>query len=182
MNENDGLYIALKCLAELRQVKLGDMILGFYIEELKNVPIEKIETAVKYFATKGDRHFPSIDEFKRACGIEVINALGINEKAQKIVNDMRYCIKKFGYMRTDEAKKYLGNDAWEVLERFGGYVNICNTATDYNFDDMMIQLRKTAEVHIKLAAGGMQNDHLRFIEQAGLKKVTDYLASAEDDN
>ena len=180
MMENDKLYLALKGLAHLRQVKLGDMILGFYIEELKNVPIEKIESAVKYFATKGDRHFPSIDEFKRACGIEVVNALGINEKAQKIVNDMRYCIKRFGYMQPEEAKKYLGDDAWEVIERFGGYVNICNTATDYNFDDMMIQLRKTAEVHIKLAAGGMQHEQLKFIEQAGLKKVTDFLPLEDD--
>lgn len=183
MNNNDELYTALKELANLRQVRLGDTILGFYIEELKTIPIEKIISAVKYFTTKGDRYFPSIDEFKRACGVEVKTMLSTYEKAQALVDKVRHCITRFGYAQPDNAKEYLGDDAWEIVNHFGGFVNICNTATDHNYDSMMIQIRKTAEVYLKQAAGGSQHDKIRFIEESrDLQTVSNFLPSAEETN
>ncbi|WP_289460478.1 hypothetical protein, partial [Klebsiella pneumoniae] len=54
-------------------------------------------------------------------------------KAQEVSGRIREAISKFGYANQQDAREYIGSLGWKVVERFGGWIYLCeNHGLDLN--------------------------------------------------
>lgn len=117
--------------------------LQIYAEYFCGQDYKSIVDACKWHL-ESSKWFPAISDI---CSIikpvktETDNSV---EMAGEIIN----AVKMYGYTNECEAKKYLGESVWYVVERFGGWKTICSTPEN-ELSIIRAQLRDISRVAVK---------------------------------
>lgn len=141
-NKKQELFEYLKKIALIKGKDITTERLSLYVEMLDGFDLEDTRHALFHLTTKS-KFFPDIAEI-----LEVLNP-PVNNKieSQDIAGRILGAIKIYGYVNELEAKDYLGDQAWSVVQRNGGWSRICKTP-EREIGTLMAQLRQQAEVRI----------------------------------
>lgn len=111
-------YIRMGKLAELFNREMTSSIAESYFEALKSYPREKIIAAFKH-VSETERFFPPIVSFK--------DYLGSKMDALQICNKIEETLRSgFGRYHYEEARKFMGEQAYKAIEMLGGWESYCN--------------------------------------------------------
>lgn len=113
----------LVVLAEMCDKALSKEYLAMYDAELSEIGYDRLCGAVhKIIRTRKSRDgFPSISELAAAAGM----VSDPNSEAFEAANRILEAIAKFGWNCPDEAKAFIGELGWTVVQRAGGWENVC---------------------------------------------------------
>lgn len=118
--KNKKIYDALAKLSVLFDNPPSQTRLKAYVEVLNDYNEADITFGIKSAQIECDR-FPSL-----AWLIKKMQGVGTEmDAALQMSGEIIESISRFGRMRGDEAKEYLGEVAWLAVERSGGWNNLC---------------------------------------------------------
>ena len=141
-------------LAEVCGAKLNEYQLAMYDAELSKLGYDVACAAVdKIFVTrKGTDKFPSIADIKAVAQPKLDPKHEANEAAARIVQ----AVSKFGYTSGTDAKEFIGELGWIVVQRHGGWASVCLMLNHENtslykaqFRDLALSLSARAEAGIE---------------------------------
>lgn len=158
INHLQAIKLILNGLAEYMQVNLTAGQLQMYAEDLQDLSAEEIKKIVYEFRKNQKEHygkFPLPAALRTLIKPEVSSEDVANDVAGKIWDS----ISRFGSWRGDDAKIYLGELAWQVVLRMGGWSSICTTPSD-NRSFFFAQCRDVARSVQNLSlAGKLETKH-----------------------
>jgi hypothetical protein len=151
----------MKMLRLLEGVKLGGLKYSppeitkahavVYQRGLKDFSDEEIKEACLYVMTN-EKEFPSVARIKEIC-------LGQTKSVKEVGQDVATLIEKnissWGSWWPDHAKKSMGDLAWEVVQRCGGWNFVC----DISLDQLPSCKKQWREVAESLSKGYITNGH-----------------------
>lgn len=132
---------------------LADMVPGFilkpdvvalYDEAAVKVGYKKFSIAIKkIIATRNSRDpFPALSD---VLSLVSFNGMDAEELSAKIVGS----VSKFGPYKSADARIYLGETAWNIIQLEGGWENVCQMLTYENMSTLQAQWRKLAVIMIQ---------------------------------
>ena len=133
------------------QITLDDYILDMYASDLKDFSSADISNA---FSTL--RKDPKVSRFPMPA--KIISVLSpkttdldnSNEVAQRIFG----AVKKFGWSNREDAKTYIGDLGWKVVDMTGGWGQLCETLNDRMIPTLTAQYRDLAKGLMTKARAG----------------------------
>lgn len=136
----------LGALAKLSGLVLEKEIIGLYDGAFKQIGYDKGVTAIEHVILnrRSRDPFPSIADLKRVGSREPDEMDQAVEASNRIVE----AVSKFGGCNADlnapQARKFMGDIAWYVVERNGGFVNLCSQLTASTIGTFKAQFRELA--------------------------------------
>lgn len=124
-------------------------VLKFWFERLSPYGSKKLSLAFNSLALKVDR-FPSL----RMIIEELEGREKPNNAAVTIASKITAAISKFGYCNAKEAKEYLGDIGWSIVEMSGGWNHLCGTVTNKHLSTFQAQWRELAKAHVDKIQNG----------------------------
>jgi hypothetical protein len=131
---------------------LSEPLLEMYLGDLSDLPENKVcEAYALYRRNPKNRTFPLPAQIREILQPQVSDDTLAREATARIVES----ITRFGYMRGSEAKMYIGELGWNVVQRFGGWQYICeNHGLSLNPGTFLAQARDIAKSHIEMSRAG----------------------------
>lgn len=144
----------LGALARITGKDADAMLLQFYVEELSDIPEERLIPALRTIM-RGAKRWPTVDEIRQVAGESARDPNGVaREIADKIVEGIR----KYGYMagpsRLPALQAFLGELAWALVQKLGGWNMLCETVRDDQLPTLKAQWRESALALIDRAQRG----------------------------
>lgn len=121
-------------------------VAAVYYEAFRDVTRKEFDKTCKMIVDT-EEVFPTIAHFKRYMKQDFLSD---EEKGQQIASLIEVAIGRFGYYRPDEARRFLGEAAWCVVNKSGGWHVVC----EIDYDRIMSERkrwRELASVEVKLA-------------------------------
>lgn len=142
-------------LSAYYQRPIDDAILVMYCEDLADLPFDRVELAFQNY-----RRDPKNTNLPLPAKLRAMvepnhdtDALAI-EAASRIVR----AVSKFGYPSPGEAREFIGELGWRVVERTGGWGYVCeNLGTEISLTTFQAQARDLCRATINIAKTGMDN-------------------------
>lgn len=109
------------------------------------------------------------------------------DEAQEISDLIAFCVVRFGNTQVERAKAHMGDLAWLVVERQGGWAQVCSIESQKDFAISKAHWRECARVTAQRARSGTL--HVRpslsgTVDKPGLTPATEIVAqliSSRDD-
>jgi len=95
-----------------------------------------------------------------------------NEVAQRIFGS----IKKFGYTKPNEARNFIGEEGWKLIQNRGGWYSFCESTMDYQIPTLTAQFRDTLFNYFEY--GNISDE--QFFEKIGYKSEVNKLLSIKE--
>ncbi len=134
----------LLILAEQTKESLSPERVEYIATELSALPGNQLHTALRKLIREA-RRFPTIAEIEEAMGIKGISDAS---RAAEAAARIEGAIVKFGsaggHEKFKRQQEYMGELAWLVVERSGGYQHLCDTVDNDNLSTMKAQWRGVA--------------------------------------
>lgn len=143
--------LILTGLAEYYGVNLSVQQLNMYSEDLYDLDLNDILKAVKIIRTSSE-FFP-----KPSTIIQSVKGKSI-DNAIDVSNLIVLAMSKYGWTNPDKAKIFMGELAWEVVEREGGWQRVCETSSDDQLPILKAQWRELARVLLNKNSLGKLNE------------------------
>ena len=141
-NPKEIIFEALRRLAIIKGQDITSERIELYCEILEQYPLNKTCDAIKTFVLKKS-NFPDLPDI-----IAIIEpTLDIRDVANEMAGEIINAILKFGATNLADAKICLGDLAWYVVERSGGWGILCLTEID-NLGTLRAQLRDMSKMAI----------------------------------
>lgn len=154
MNKHKALLLGL---AKYYREQMDDERLSMFAEDLSDLSIEELAIAIKQAKhTITKMPFPS--QLRAFVGRAQISN---EDQAQLISTDILAAISKFGYTNQEKAKEFLGDLGWGVVQRQGGWSNLCSLVDDQNFTTFRAQLRGIALSFLNNKYNFTQNEDIK---------------------
>jgi hypothetical protein len=154
MNRTD-FATQLFALAKLCGMELDKTILNLYDEALSPLGYERICSAINHviIRRKSRDPFPSIQEIRSIIVPEKKPDHEAVEAAARIIQ----AVSKFGWCNGFQARQFIGELGWRLVERFGGWTQLCESMTRDNVAALQAQFRNLAKAQIERAAMGLDD-------------------------
>ena len=138
-------------LGEYYRQPISDLVLKMYEQDVSDLPPEQVERALTEYRRSPKNRFPPLPANVRELVEPAINddQLAV-ETAARIVT----AISKFGWNNPVPAKAFMGEVGWAVVEKQGGWENVCANTKASEIGIFQAQVRELAKVQIKLARMG----------------------------
>lgn len=151
----DDFVNRLKVLAQICNFNMPPFLLNLYDRELSKYGYEKLCHVAEDFITKRKTRdpFPSIADFKSVFEPPVNAEDEAIEASSRIIQ----AISKFGWCNANDAREFIGELGWRVVERFGGWMRVCETVTPDNVTTLHAQFRNISRVNYSRALAGRDN-------------------------
>lgn len=186
MTEQQERKLALVSLAEYLQVEITEGQLLAYTSDLEDINIYNLHSAIRELRLSGENFYgkfplPSVIR-KYVHGSKADVSL---DASLKIIKS----ISKFGWPNHKDAKEFIGELGWAVVEAYGGWPNVCRMVNEP--DKISIyqpQFQRAASMLIEKdnvstkrlgVNGGEKGQPLSlgsiisgFLEEAGTEKTT----------
>lgn len=133
--------------------ELGETMLNGYLAALDDLNPAQVLLALKDWIKKG-RGFPYPSEIREMILPEVSG----DDHAVDVASSIIAAISTCGYTNPARAREMIGDLGWEVVQRFGGWRNVCENSDHEQLNTMRAQLRGLAEVVYKKSQRG-ELDH-----------------------
>jgi hypothetical protein len=130
-------------LAQMYGKDIPQIALKIMLDAVSDISGNEIMIALEEWSknSKQNRH-PLPGELREILRKE----LSIDAKANESANKIRQAITKFGWPEPDKAKEFMGDLAWAIVIRFGGWQYICqNHGVDLNPLTFHAQARDSAK-------------------------------------
>lgn len=153
MNPQQAFFVRLTALAGMCQFTLTPEVLALYDRNLSALGYDRVVAALDEVITRRRSRdsFPSIRDIR-----EIIQPDADPEsEALEAVGRIVHAISRVGPYRTKEAREYIGELGWAVVQRDGGWEQVCNVLTDENIGTMKAQWRQMAMAQYKRAKAGL---------------------------
>lgn len=142
MNVND-LFQRLTILAQFCNQSISKEMLNFYDSVLSVYGYDKAVGAIDKIITmrRGRDFFPSPADIAKVIQPQLDPDDEAREAASRIIG----AISKYGQYNPGAAKEYIGELGWAVVNRFGGWMNICIMDIEESTTTMQAQFRDLAK-------------------------------------
>ena len=152
-------------LGEYYRQPISDMVLMMYAEDVADLPPEQVEKALFEYRRNPKNKFPPLPAHIR----EAIqpSAMSDDQRAVEVAARIVTAISKFGWNNTREARAFMGEIGWAVVEKQGGWENICANTMSDQIGIFQAQVRELAKVQIKLARMGALDSPPQLPKPAG---------------
>lgn len=141
-------------LAEYYSKSVSPNLLEMYVDDLMALSPEELQHAAKLYRCDGSNKFFPIP----AVLIELVRP---RQSAQDAARDAATlildCLARDGYTNPDRAKLRMGDLAWKVVERMGGWTRLCQEVTNQNLTTYAAQIRELAAVVSRKAEMGLSD-------------------------
>lgn len=97
-----------------------------------------------YCADSLNKYFPSPSQLKQY----LIPNPSSRDQAQEIAQRCFGAIKKFGYTKPGQAKEYIGDLGWKLIERRGGWYFHCTETNNSDIPILTAQFRDILQVYV----------------------------------
>jgi len=131
------------------QFTLTPEIIRLYDESLKSLGYERLCKALDFIiANRRSRDpLPSIREIREIVSPEIDPEAEAIEAAGRIVQ----AVSSIGPYQPEKAREFIGELGWLVVERDGGWQNVCRVLTDDNVGMLKAQWRQMAKAQFARA-------------------------------
>lgn len=177
LNKKLELSKVIKSVASIYNKPLDIGAIEMMISLFEGYDLEKIKSAYKHFmSTAKASHFPMPGQI-----IEILNPTLSNEaKANQIARMIPEAISKFGWSNPSEAKEYIGEIGWHIVQSKGGWLDVCNYhGSEWDVGTFHAQARDSAKSILEASALGLHSQAIGYseknqfaIENDSLKKLT----------
>lgn len=127
-------------------------VIAMFANDLADLPLERVEQAL--FEIRRD---PKIIRFPLPAVIrDRIEPFQLSDEAlaQQAVSRLVEAISRFGWNHPEDAKAYIGELGWHVVQREGGWQNICSILDQDNIGQLRAQWRDLAISSARLSRVG----------------------------
>lgn len=129
-------------LAEYYNKTLTAGQIEMYVEDLISLSPEELHTAVRDYRRRPEnKWFPLPAELIGLVRPDVSPEQNAIDAVSRIVES----VSKFGPYRTVDAKSNIGELGWKVVQRDGGWINVCQNLTEDNLGTTRAQWREMAK-------------------------------------
>jgi hypothetical protein len=121
---------------------IPDNVLALYVEDLADLPFLGVAAAIRDV-----RRDPKTTRFPLPAVIRarLMPAPSDEGEAQEAVSRLIAAVSKFGWVQPKAAREFMGELAWTVVEREGGWSNVCSELNESNIGMLRAQWRDLAE-------------------------------------
>lgn len=168
----------LMALAKLCRFELDEVVLGLYDRALAPYGLARVASAIEsvIVGRKTRDPFPSVKEI---ISIMVPERNDENESIEA-VNRVKQAVPRFGRYRGDEAKEFIGELGWEVVQKWGGWGHLCeNLGASIGETTFTAQARKDALSIQGRAKAGLHGMAPVIPLAPGLKRESDLLPAGK---
>ncbi len=181
MTDAQRIKILWSALGTYYQRPIDDVTLGMYAEDVADVPVALVEQAMKqYRRDPKNRVVPLPAQIRALAQPEsqpVSNKALSVDAAARIIS----AIKKYGWNNPEDARKYIGELGWEVVQRQGGWMAQCESTDPTGV--LQAQWTKLAEAILEsgIAARppGLPSGKEQRQVSDGMARITDLLPKPE---
>ena len=138
-------------LGEYYGKQLTENQLEMYSEDLMNLTPEELVFAIKAYRQNPDNKFFPLPG--QLIGI-IKPPMTATDEANEVASAILNSIGKDGHTNPERAKDRMGNLAWEVVQRMGGWLHLCETVSPQNEGMFRAQIRGLSETVSKKAKLG----------------------------
>lgn len=134
--------------------KLEDLVVQMYADDLSDLPLEQVRAAIAQL-----RRDPKINRFPLPATIRdrIHPADTLEADAREAASRIIQCVSSCGPYQPLEARSRIGSLGWYVVERMGGWWNVCEMLTYDNMAGLQAQWRELAISAYKRAQMGTLN-------------------------
>lgn len=144
----------LAMYAAYYRIRLDDEVVRMYAEDLADLEFQTVRDALsKYRANPKNRTMPLPAMIREQLDPEVDPESAAREIAARI----QAAIPKFGWPNGPDARKFIGEVGWGIVERQGGWAYICEHH-GVTLDPMVFQaqVREQAKAALKYSSQAME--------------------------
>lgn len=149
MNGSKEIKMQLIALATIAGKELNETALNAYANALSDLDQGSVISALNDWLKTG-RGFPYPADIRA----KVMPEIDPKENAIDAVSRIITAIGKFGHNNTSQAKVFIGELGWHTVERFGGWLHLCESVNSENEGIFRAQLRELAIVVSKKSMRG----------------------------
>lgn len=141
MNQRERISEILIALAEYYEKPLTELQLAMYVEDLLELDADHLLEAVKRY-----RKDPANEFFPKPAKLisMVLPTENLEADARDAAGRMVAAVSKFGPYQNAKAREYIGPLGWTVVDRQGGWEEVCSKLTYDNMGQMQAQWREHA--------------------------------------
>lgn len=162
--------------AEYYGRQIGPGTIATMADDLAEFPQHAVLAAyARYRKDPANRAFPMPAQI---IGI-LTRDVGPRDLAIETAGRIRKAISEFGWNNPRDAKTFIGESGWGVIDSFGGWAHLCeNLGVTINETTFYAQLRDTVESKIKLNKANYDSDRpaLDQARDRGLKSASEIIA------
>jgi len=155
ISERNEIALILTNLAEYFGRNISRAVVMMMVDDLEVYPMEQIQAAIKkYRQNPKNRAFPLPAQLIDTMSPELNSKNEAVESAAQVIQ----AVSKFGWSNPEMAKEYLGQLAWRIVERFGGWRYVCeNLGVSISVGTFQAQARDLAIATIERSEMGLDN-------------------------
>lgn len=130
-------------LAQMYGKEIPRVAMKIMLDSISDLPSREVLIALEEWSknSKQNRH-PLPGEVRELLKKE----LSVDSKANEAANRIRLAITRVGWANPKEAREFIGELGWSIVERFGGWVYVCeNHGVDLNPLTFHAQARDSAK-------------------------------------
>lgn len=131
-------------------------------------PEDVLRGLMEIVKSEGFSKIPTVKQILEASGIKHVSD---RDEAEEICGQIIFSISKFGSYQAVKAKEYLGEVAWMVVVRYGGWESLCSSKLEEK-DFMRSSLRSICQSVRALQAAGRLNAPLEVPGQIKIDQKT----------
>jgi len=153
MTAQESFLNRMRALAKLCNFALDTTIISLYELGLQPHGLENASRAIEQiiFSRRDRDPFPSVKSIAEIIVPSINDDFEAIESAARIVQS----VSKYGYSAGNEARRFMGELGWRIVERFGGWRTVCETMNSENIGTLQAQFRQLAKSQIHRAKIGM---------------------------
>lgn len=151
-------------IAAYYRARIEDTTLRMYAQDVSKISVQTLtDLFEKYRRDPKNKFMPMPGWF-----LETLNPTMIDPKdqAREISSRIQHAISKFGWPNPDQAKYYIGDIGWKVVDRYGGWMRVCEmVGVDVDASIFLAQTRDLAESMVKNQGHASFDQPVNFIER-----------------
>lgn len=161
-------------LAKVCEYQLNADLIALYDRALSRFGYDRAIAAVEeaVIERRGNERMPSIGDLVARCSPQILDSDSAVEVAGRILS----AITKFGWSNGADAPSWIGEVGWAVVERNGGWKNLCETVKEKDIPTWRAQLRDQAGAVLRRHKAGVLHQSPKFDEVAGPKSIASLTA------
>lgn len=125
--------------------QLDDVVILMQTKDLEDLPFRQIVDAFNKYRRDAANKFAPLPAAIRAM---VNPSLSRDQEALEASKKIVEAMGKFGYLNPDKARNFMGPIAWEVVQREGGWPQLCQRTKNDDLPILGAQFRELAKVVI----------------------------------
>lgn len=152
--------LSLLTLSVYYQKPLDDTTLVMYCEDLADYDFDQVQLAMRKYRQNPKNKFMPLP----AQLIEMFSPqISEDQAAREITGRIVEAVSRFGYARGEDAKEYIGEIGWSVIQVYGGWIGLCEGLGIYfsndSFNAQCRELVKARVIH-----GDKIGEHVKALE------------------